>query len=211
MIRINSGYIGHKDAENSLREMLGIELNVIDTDSPYELAKYKNPNIVISHNSKLINGEFPTIKFCGPDCTFPNIPFEYEVGVDTLPIFTSTSIFPIKSEWIFLNRTSNNELIQKALSLNRYIRVFGPKINYYGYTGPIDNPYKYMGACTSCIVDTEADALRAIAMNIKQVYTPFPYPFCTNIMGEQYSGPIVDRTEFIESKLWVTIFKKVLE
>ena len=62
MLKINSNYTEYFSAIRSLRE-IGIDLSIIETNSPFKLATTNNPEIVISKQANLINGEFPNIKF----------------------------------------------------------------------------------------------------------------------------------------------------
>ena len=210
MIKINSGYAEHIDAIDEVKS-IGIDLNVINTDSPYKLASTNNPDIVISRNSKIINNEYPAIKFIGPECKFPNYDVNIEFGVDIRKIFTYNKFTP-ESKIVLINRNNNNEFINTVLSKFNYVRVFGNKIDYYGYTGQILNDvYGYLLSSEISAVDNEFDALKSLACGIKTVLTPFDYPYCTNLFSDKYCNNLVGINEFITSKTWTNIFKKLLE
>lgn len=217
IMKINSYYKEHKDAVLTLAKK-GIELKVITNDSPYLLAQ-DSPDIVIHPNSRVMNGEYPTIKFLGPKCSFPNYEYIPEFGFDSQSVTHKTH--PIKSKCAFINTRGeeNAEFIKKLESMY-YLRIWGVPTNSLGYMGPLNcNSYEIYNSSEVCAADNEAEILK-IGYVGKMCHTPFDYMdnrllFAHNLMlsdeERDKTRLFINQEEYFESKSWIAIFNRMFE
>ena len=212
-MRINSYYSQHYDAINFLKKY-GIELNIIVNESPFALAQSK-PNIVIHPKSFILNGEYPTIKFMGPECDFPNYKYLVNFGFDKES--ATNKMHPIKSQCSFINTTNNIDFIKKLESMFS-LRVWGRPVDSLSYMGPINcNTYEIYNSSEVCAADNESEILKATYVG-KFCYTPFNYlggKFCLtqNIFeaNNDYARIFVNKDELFELKDWRVIFNEIFE
>lgn len=210
IMKINSYYKEHYDAIPFLAKY-NIELNVITNESPFVLAQ-TSPNIVIHPKSNMMNGEYPTIKFLGPNCSFPNYNYIPEFGFNKSG-YTKNK-HKIKSECSFVNTTNNLKFIKKLESMF-HLRIWGLPVDSLGYMGRLNcSTYEIYNNSDFCAADNEQEILKANYSG-KICYTPFDYlnnrlRLVQNIFNQTNDVRLfIDSEEFFESKDWRTIFNKI--
>lgn len=216
-MKINSYYLQHLDAVKTFHKF-GIILNIINNESPYFLAQ-DNPDIVIHPKSNIMNGEYPTIKFIGPGCNFPNYNYSPEFGFDAISYTNIKS--PIKSECSFINTLGdkNKEFIKKLESLY-YVRIWGRPTDSIGYMGPLNcNTYEIYNNSDICAADNESEILK-IGYAGKMCHTSFSYMenrllFAQNLMmpeEERYKAKLfIKQDAYFEVKNWINIFNEIFK
>lgn len=210
---INSAYPIHYSAIDLLA-IRNIKLNIILNSSPYVLANYGNPNIVIHPLSKVITNEFPTIKFCGPDCKFPNFNYEPIIGFSEIGSVKTPS--KIINKIVFINTVNDIAFIKYLESLNIHLEIYGKKCPSLYYYGPFDfNSFDIYKDAQYIAVDSEEEALKAlfsarINNNIGQtVLSNFNYKSCLNFKNNKGEAQELCTDSFLESRNWNNIFNKL--
>lgn len=216
-MKINSYYTQHLDAVKTLYKF-GITLNIINNESPYFLAQ-DNPEIVIHPNAYVMNGEYPIVKFLGPECKFPNYNYSPEFGFDSVSYTDKKS--PIKSECSFINTLGdeNKEFIKKLESLY-YVRIWGRPTDSIGYMGPLNcNPYEIYNNSEICAADNESEILK-VGYTGKMCHTPFSYMgdrllFAQNLMMPEEERDkaklFINQQDYFEVKNWAKIFNEMFK
>lgn len=214
-MRINSFYNEHRDAISYLNK-LGITLRVINNPSPFVLAQ-DSPDIVIHPESKIVKDKYPTIKFLGPNCEFPNYDYMPEFGFDSSSKTNEKS--KIKSQCSFINTLGYeyNEKFIKKLEEKYYVRVWGRPSNCIGYMGPLNcNSYEIYNSSEICAADNGAEILK-IGYVGKMCYTPFDYMgnrliFAQNIFNQDNNAKMfINQDELFETKNWGAIFNRMFK
>lgn len=212
-LKINSFYSGHESAIPVLYSK-GIELNVINNKSPYVLTA-DNPDIVIHPLSKIMKGEFPQIKFCGPGCEFPNYDFTYEQGFSDKDIIKYIYPNPPKRR-VFVNTMNDIAFIKYLESLGENLEIYGKKCDSLYYKGPLEHDsyyYYYRGMYLSA--DNEQEALKALrAASATTVITNFDFTGCLNFKTRRTNTKhftVNEIEDFLEDRYWNTIFRKLLK
>lgn len=210
---INSAYPIHYSAIDLLA-IRGIKLNIIPNNSPYVLATHGNPNIVIHPLAKVITSEFPTIKFCGPDCKFPNFAYKPEIGFSEIGSVKIPS--KIINKIVLINNVNDMAFIKYLESLGEHLEIYGKKCPSLYYYGPCDfNSYDIYKDAKYIAVDSEEEALRAlfsmrINNNIGQtILSNFNYKSCLNFKNNKKEAQEPCTDSFLESKNWNNIFNKL--
>jgi actin-related protein len=214
-MKINSFYKEHKDAIGHLNKF-GITITVINNPSPFVLAQ-DSPDIVIHPESKMVKDKYPTVKFLGPDCVFPNYNYTPEFGFDSSSVTAKKS--EVKSQCSLINTLGYeaNEKFIKKLEEMYYLRVWGRPANCIGYMGPLDcNSYEIYNSSEVCAADNEAEILK-IGYVGKMCHTPFDYMdnrvmFAENIFNKSDKARLfIDSDELFENKNWGAIFNRMLK
>jgi len=213
--KINTFYKIHATAIETLKEM-DVELRVVESQSPYVLANYDTPDVVIHPMSKIIKGEFPNIRFFGPNCEFPNYPFNPLVGfpAPSEEVKESTSDHTEdENKVVLINTVGDRALIKYAESMNKELVIYGKVCDslYYSGPAPFDTYLLYANAGT-ILLDNEYEVLKALYMkNIGQtIITGFDYTNCFNLRNQKRVIPD-DRVKLLEERSWNFIFNKLLE
>lgn len=213
---INSAYPIHYSAIDLLG-LRDIQLNIIPNNSPYVLATRGNPHVVIHPLSNMLKGEYPTIKFCGPGCKFPNYNYEPEIGFSELgaPIDTR----PILEKMVFINTVGDTAFVKYLESLNIKLEIYGKRCYSLFYYGPLNcNSYDLYKQAKWIAVDCEEEALRALFMtkvnksNGQIVISNFDYNGCMNFRKKDMAQRMSPPTDsYIESKNWNNIFNNLFK
>lgn len=211
---INSAYPLHYSAIDLLA-LRDIQLNIIQNNSPYVLATTGRPNIVIHPLSKVMTDEFPTIKFCGPDCQFPNFNYVPEMGFSELGSVRAPTT--IQNKIVFINNLGDTAFIKYLESLGGHLEIYGKKCSSLYYYGPHDfDSYDIYKNARYIAVDSEEEVLKAlfstrINKNVGQtILSNFNYKSCTNFRNRDVV-PELFTDSFLESKNWNNIFNNLLK
>ena len=214
MIKINSYYKAHKSAYPMLLSK-GIDLTIVDSKSPYVLATYNNPDVVIHPLSNIIKGEFPEIRFFGPKCEFPHTEFNFAYGYSSYGI---ESIAPIDefTDVIFINTANNPKYISAVENMAKEngltFGIYGRKYDSSLYYGPIkESIFAYYKSCKIAAVDSVTEALNVLSLRGPRVVAPFMMPFTTNVKGEPHDNNGFELDNFLEINSWEYLFKDILK
>ena len=218
ILKINSTYPIHETAIELLANR-GVKLNIIKNNSPFVLAQVGSPDIVIHPLSKIMKGEFPMIKFCGPDCYFPNYNYVPEVGYSEIGL-RNTRPVSLVDKIVLINTTNNMSLIKYLESLSGLnqifeLQIYGNKCNSLYYYGPLKrNSYDHYKEAAIIGVDNEAEALKALftdRINRMQqhIISSFDYNGCVNLKNRNAAMKMSVEDSFLESKNWNNIFNKL--
>lgn len=211
---INSAYTMHYSAIDLLAPR-GIQLNIIQNNSPYVLATTGRPNVVIHPLSKVMSGEFPTIKFCGPDCKFPNFNHIPEMGFSELGSVKAPS--EIEDKIVLINNVGDTAFIKYLESIGCHLEIYGKKCSSLYYYGPHNfDSYDIYRNARYIAVDSEEEALKAlfatrINKNVGQtILSNFNYKSCSNFRNK---GIVQELSTdlFLESRNWNNIFNKLFK
>lgn len=212
-LKINTFYSGHASAIPTLYKRK-IELNVINNKSPYVLTA-GSPDVIIHPLSKIMNGEFPQIKFCGPGSTFPNYDFTYIQGFSDNEIMKYIRPNPAKKR-VFINTTNDIAFIKYLESLNDNLEIYGKKCDSLYYKGPLEHDsYHYYFRGTYLSADNEEDALKAMrATSMGPVITNFDFTGCLNFKTRQTNTKqftMEEIDDFLYDRHWNTIFRNLMK
>lgn len=213
-LTINSGYKEHLTARKFLASK-NIKLNVIESNSPYILATIDNPNIVIHPMSKIMDDEYPSIKFCGPDCKFPNYNFNLINGFTDLGLNKIPSK-KIENEIILINTINDTPLVKYLESLNLKLSIYGEpcsSLYYYGKT-EVDSYILYKNSAIIG-VDNETELLKALSViksnNFYQrIISIIDNNYCFNFKNKNQIQKNENLDLYLESKNWNNIFSNFL-
>lgn len=211
---INTNITTYESAISELAT-LGVSLKIIN-GGVYKLAQSGKPNIVLCNDANKIDGEFPHIKFVGPNCKFPNYNYALEIGFNSI-LRDMVPPSKIKSNAIFLNLegVKNKIIIKKIESLGIPLKVIG---NGFGISqiNPLtfEDSYAFYKSAEMCIATHPIEIYKILYLG-KPCLTPFDFPFCTNIkdIGAHNVwaiSPKEGQIEFAEGYSWTNIFNKIM-
>lgn len=210
-IRINTAYPIFYSAIPMLAQK-GIELNVIKNNSPFTLATLGSPDVVIHPLSHVMNGEFPEIKFVGPNCSFPNYEFTPELGYTDWN-FEGIASIDTGADIIFINTINDISFIKYLESLNKPLAIFGKPCNSLYYYGEleIDSYALYKGA-KLIAVDNEAELYKAarVEATSSRLISNFNNDLCINFKNTDHKD-IKDHFLILKNKNWNEIFKNLFK
>ena len=209
--KINSYYKIHENAIKTLA-LMDIELRIVNSPSPYVLANYSSPDIVIHPISKLIQGQYPHIKFCGPDCSFPNYEFKTLIGFSP----PNEDLGKIShTDTILINTIGDIALIKYAESISegRELIIHGKQCDSLYYAGPVPkDTYLFYAGANSILVDNEYEVLKALYIkdDTQLLITGFDYNCCFNFRNPK--GEISNtKDKLLKERDWKFIFTELLE
>lgn len=192
-----------------------IQLNIIPNNSPYVLATTGRPNIVLHPLANVMRGEFPIIKFCGPDCEFPNFNYVPEMGFSELGSVRAPS--EIQDKIVFINNAGDTAFIKYLESICGHLEIYGRKCSSLYYYGPHNfNSYDIYKDARYIAVDSEEETLKAlfatrINKNVGQtILSNFNYKSCSNFRNKEGAQEL-STDLFLESRNWNNIFNKLFK
>ena len=217
-LKINSAYPIHETAVELL-SIRDIQLKIIKHSSPFVLAQAGSPDIVIHPLSKVMTDEFPMIKFCGPDCSFPNYNWVPEIGYSEIGCRLTVPV-SLVDKIVLINTTNNmsfTKYLESLSGLNQVfeLQIYGNKCNSLYYYGPLNkNSYDHYKEAAIIGVDNEAEALKALFTDRvnklqQHIVSSFDYNGCINFKDKHSIRKIDVEDSFLEYKNWNNIFNRL--
>lgn len=192
-----------------------INLNIIKSNSPFTLATNGSPDVVIHPLSNIMKDEFPTIKFVGPNCKFPNYEFTPEIG------YTDWNINEIESvnigvELVFINTINDMVFIKYLESLGISLAIFGKPCDSLYYYGELKvDSYALYKNTNFIAVDNEAELLKAARIKdraLPKIVCNFNNDICFNFRYQKEVNKKYEYSvEIMEHKNWDYIFKNLFK
>ena len=211
---INSAYVMHYSAIDLLAQR-GVQLNIIQNNSPYVLAHTGKPNIVIHPLANMMDGEFPSIKFVGPNCVFPNFNYVPEIGFSEIGSVRKPS--EIQEKLVFINNVGDTAFIKYLESLYMHIEIYGKRCSSLYYYGPHNfDSYDIYKSAKYIAIDSEGEALKAlfsarINNSGQKILSNFNYKGCVNFRNSTRNIQEECTDAFLESRNWNNIFNKLFK